>query len=369
MDQLLRTRGGLQALPGLLEDLHVRRPLIVTGKHFAERAAALVPDAPVFGGYHPNPAWEDAATAVALYRENACDGLVSIGGGSAMDTAKAVKAMLLAADEAAALRCDFGNQPVQHIAVPATAGSGAETTPFAVLYKEGIKFSLSHPVLLPDGVVLDPSLLASLPDYHRKSCMLDALAQGIESWWSKNATEESRVHAYLAVTGVIAHIRPYLAGDAKAAAAMLRAAYESGRAITITRTTAPHAMSYGLTKLGYAHGHACMLTLPHLWSFAEATPEAMPALQEMANALHLGHEMIVPRLLKGLLIDIGMEPKGLPEKAVIDELAAGVKPAKLASHPAPLNDDLIKRTYRLALTPVRDPERQACLDIWRYYEL
>ena len=369
MDQLLRTRGGLNALPGLLEELHIRRPMVVTGKHFAERLAGLLPGAPVFGGYHPNPAWEDALTAVSLYRESGCDGLVSVGGGSAMDTAKAVKALLLAPDAEAALRCEFGAQPVPHVAVPATAGSGAETTPFAVLYKEGKKFSLSHPALLPDGVVLDPALLASLPEYHRKSCMLDALAQGIESWWSKNATEESRVHAYLAVTGVIGHIRPYLAGDAKAAAAMLRAAYESGQAITITRTTAPHAMSYGLTKLGYAHGHACMLTLPHLWSFAEEAPEAVPALQEMARALHLGHEMIVPRLLKGLLIDIGMEPKGLPEKEVIADLAAGVNPAKLASHPAPLTEELIKRTYRLALTPVRDPERQACLDIWRYYEL
>ena len=118
------------------------------------------------------------------------------------------------------------------------------------MYENGQKISIGHPCLLPEGVILDSALLDSLPDYHRKSCALDALSQGIESYWSRAATEESRVHAYLAILGVLDNLKAYLAGDAHAADEMLEAAYQSGRAIQITRTTAAHAMSYQLTKTG-----------------------------------------------------------------------------------------------------------------------
>lgn len=77
------------------------------------------------------------------------------------------------------------------MAIPGTAGTGAETTAVAVLYEDGQKLSVDHPALLPDGVLLDGSLLDTLPEYHRKSCAMDALAQGIESWWAKKATPDS----------------------------------------------------------------------------------------------------------------------------------------------------------------------------------
>ena len=304
-----------------------------------------------------------------MYRENGCDGLISLGGGSAMDTAKAIKAMLIAEDADKALHSILPDEAVlPHIAIPGTAGTGAEATQIAVVYVDDQKVSISHPVLLPEGVVLDAALLDSLPEYHKKACALDALCQGIESYWAKTATEESRVHAYLAIIGVLDNIRGYLAGDAHAADAMLEAAYRSGRAIQISRTTAAHAMSYQITKkLGLAHGHACMLTLPVLWDAMINCEDALPALMDLAAKMRLGSEYMGSRLLAGLLIDLGMEPESMPDEATLDALADSVNIPRLSNHPMPLTRDELKGIYRRAFTRRAGADRQVCIDLWKYY--
>lgn len=363
--KVIRGHGSLAKLPELTDKLNIRRPLLVCGDALAGKLDA---GAPRFSGYHPNPDFSDAAAGAAMYRENGCDGLISLGGGSAMDTAKAVKALLLAPDADAALKGELGEGGVPHIAIPATAGTGSETTANAVVYVNGQKASLAHPSLLPEGVVLDGALLDSLPDYHRKACAMDALCQGIESYWARAADEDSRVHAYLAVLGVLDNLRAYLTGDPHAADEMLEAAYRSGRAIRLTRTTAAHAMSYQLTKrLGYAHGHACMLTLPYLWEHLAQNEEALPILMELADRMRLGNEAMAPKLLKGLMIDLGLEPQARPDAATLDALANSVNVERLDNHPEPLTRDGLRRIYAMALTPVAEPERQMCLDLWRYY--
>ena len=170
-----------------------------------------------------------------------------------------------------------------------------------------MKHSLDHPALLPEGVILDPDLLATLPLYHKKACALDALCQGIESYWARKATEDSQVDAFLAFTGVLDNLRPYLAGDPHAAEELQYAAYRSGCAIAVSRTTAAHAMSYRLTKrYGLAHGHACMLTLPAIWEAMLDDTDALPVLMDLAQKMRLGSELMGPRLLRGILYDLEM---------------------------------------------------------------
>ena len=143
-------------------------------------------------------------------------------------------------------------------------------------------------------------MLDSLPAYHKKSAALDALSQGIESYWCRNATEDSRVHAYLAILGVMDNLKAYLAGDPHAAEEMLDASYQSGKAIQITRTTAAHAMSYQLTKqLGLAHGHACMVTLPVLWEAMQDREEMQECLSDLCGKMRLSNPQLVPKLLRG----------------------------------------------------------------------
>ncbi len=373
IQKVVRGRESLKKLAELAGKLNIRNPLIVgedfmAGKLLRRNPALLA--APVFSGFHPNPDLADAAGGADMFRKQACDGLVAIGGGSAIDTAKAVYALLCEPDPGKAARNEFPEDmpAIPLIAVPATAGTGSEATQTAVVYVEGSKYSLNHPCLKPDGVILDAELLDTLPDYHKKSCALDALAQGIESYWSAAATDDSRVHAYLAILGVLDNLKAYLSGDPHAAEEMLDAAYQSGKAMQITRTTAAHAMSYRLTKkYGIAHGHAVMITLPVLWEMAAEHEEMADTLAELSRIMRLGDPLMVPRLLRGIMIDLEMRLPETPDNRALDELADSVNAERMANHPVPLTRAEIREAYRRSMTPLCAAEKQACLDIWNYY--
>ena len=370
--KVIRGSGSLKKLPEIMEKLGIRHPMIVgmeplTGTLLRKNPGLLA--SPVFSAFHPNPDLQDALAGADLFRKESCDGIVSIGGGSSIDTAKTVKAYLSVSspDDVAENRFP-DSMPIPHIAVPGTAGTGSEATQTAVVYVGDRKLSLNHPGLLPDGVVLDASLLESLPAYHKKSCALDALAQGIESYWCASATDDSRVHAYLAILGVLDNLKAYLAGDSHAADEMLDASFQSGKAIQITRTTAAHAMSYRLTKTyGIAHGHAVMITLPVLWEMAAQHDEMKDVLSDLTRIMRLGDPLMVPRLLKGIMYDLEMKIPELPDDAALDELAGSVNAERMNNHPVKMTREEIREAYRKALTPACEAEKQACVDIWRYY--
>lgn len=367
-----RGRDSIGKIPEMMGKLHITRPMIVgmeplTGT-LLKKNPSLLPF-PVFSSFHPNPDLADTETGAEIYKQEDCDGLISIGGGSSIDTAKAVKARMETGDEEELIHSRLtGKDGIPHIAIPGTAGTGSEATQFAVVYVDGKKVSLNHSSLRPDGVILDASLLDSLPLYHKKSCALDALAQGIESYWSKRSNDDSKVHAYLAVIGVIDNLKAYLDGDLHAADEMLDASFQSGKAIQITTTTAAHAMSYMLTKrLGLAHGHACMVTLPTLWEMTYEHDEMKDLLTDLSGKMRLGDPRMVPKLLKGILYDLNMDIPPVPGEDLLDELADSVNTERLSNHPVPLTKEEIKEAYRKSMTPLCENEKQACLDIWRYY--
>ena len=364
MQYVVKGRGTLNDgnLSAVMARLNMRRPMLVCSARMqADFAARTGMALPCFSGYHPNPDLADAIAGAEMYREKGCDGLISVGGGSAMDTAKAVKALLLAGnmDDVRTSRLPEGD--VTHIAIPGTAGTGAEATPIAVVYENNEKVSLDHPVLLPEAIVLDGSLLDTLPLYHKKACAMDALCQGIESYWAVKATGESRVHAERAILGVLRNFDAYLAGDADAADTMLEAAYESGCAIRISRTTAAHAMSYQITKrIGPAHGHACMLTLPYLWRHMGDAPVICELNTLMGTADGAS-------LLLGMLCAADMLPDSMPDDATLDALAASVNTERLGNHPEPLTTAELRDSYVQALSPVAAAEKDRHAALWRKY--
>lgn len=366
MQQLiLKGRGSLNGavLAEMMTRLQMHHPLLVCSARMqGELAARIGMSLTCFCGYHANPDLADCSAGAELYRQHGCDGLISVGGGSAMDTAKAIKALLLTGDMDAvrASRLPEGVH-LPHIAVPGTAGTGAEATPIAVVYENNEKLSLDHPALLPEGIVLDGELLDTLPLYHKKACAMDALCQGIESYWAAKATEESRIHAGRAIRGVLSSLDAYLKGDPSAADAILLAAYESGCAIRISRTTAAHAMSYQITKrVGPAHGHACLLTLPWLWRHMGNAPVLAELNRIMGTAD--GAE-----LLLGLLADTDMLPDTMPDDATLDALAASVNTQRLGNHPEPLNQAELRSVYVQAFTPVEEQEKARLAQLWRAY--
>lgn len=396
IQMVIRGRDSIRRAGETAEKMGIGKPLIVGSKHLIPRLKQFLPmEAPVFTGYHPNPDLSDAEAGVRMYREAGCDGLISIGGGSAMDTAKAVKAWLYAGSYEAlkrgGLRVPEGSDAapekitslralkertlrqrntgsVPHLAIPGTAGSGAEATAAAVVYEKGKKLNVSHPALLPEGVILDAALLDTLPLYHKKSSALDAFCQGVESYWARAATEDSRVHAFLAFQGVLDNLKGYLAGDPRAAEQMMDASYQSGRAIFHTRTTAAHAMSYQITqRMGLAHGHACALTLPVLWDLLTENEETRDLMAGLASRMRLGDPSMGSRLIRGMMLEMEMPLPERPTDEMLNELTDSVNVERIGNHPMALTRDQIRAVYRRAFIPLPEMEKQACLDIWRYY--
>ena len=363
--RLIRRRGGLRRLAAYAAELGFARPMIVCGRRLL--GALDVPGAVYWTDFSPNPAWEDCVSAHALFAREGCDGLIAVGGGSALDTAKGVKAIASAGSAEAALRSELTRPGPAMLAVPTTAGTGSETTSTAVVYVGLNKVSVAHPSLRPEAALLDAETLRSLPDLQKKACALDAFCQGVESFWARGAAAESRRHAEAAFLGVLRHIRPYLAGDGDAAEAMLTAAYESGLAIEYTRTTAAHAMSYRITKrLGCPHGHACALTLPALWRRLNADPDARDTAEALAGVLGLA-PADAPRLAEGLLLALDLPTPWNPGEDMLRELAGSVNLQRLANHPQVLDADSLLEVYRESLTPPETEEAARCRAVWEAY--
>jgi len=155
------------------------------------------------------------------------------------------------------------------VAIPTTAGSGSQATHFAVLYVGKEKYSVAHRSMLPDYAIVDPNLLVSLPKAVFASTGLDALNQGIESYWSIHSTNESRDLASEAISLVWQNILPAVNNrDEEARLKMAIGAHKAGEAINITKTTAPHAISYPITSyFGVPHGHAVGLVMSQFFEF------------------------------------------------------------------------------------------------------
>ncbi|HRX15411.1 MAG TPA: phosphonoacetaldehyde reductase [Spirochaetota bacterium] len=222
----------------------------------------------IFSDFQSNPLYKNAVAGVSLFKKEKCDFVIAIGGGSAIDIAKCVKLFCKMDDSKNYIDQQYMDTEIPLMVLPTTAGAGSEATRYAVIYRDDVKQSVTHNSIVPDYVILEPAFLSTVPDYHKKSAMLDALCQAIESMWSVNSTEESRDYSRSAIKLILENYKAYLADDQNAASDIMYAAYLSGRAINITQTTAAHAMSYKLTSLyRIAHGHAVALCLPHVWLY------------------------------------------------------------------------------------------------------
>ena len=232
-----------------------------------------------FTDFELNPKLEDVERGIEAYRECQPDLVIALGGGTAIDLAKLIGSLAVQAASArdiATGRASIESTGKSLMAIPTTAGTGSEATHFAVVYVDGEKYSVAHPSLLPRYAVVDSRLTASLPKRITAATGLDAFCQAIESMWSVAATEESMRYATDAVRLAFGNlVTATNSPTPETREAMSRASHLAGKAINITKTTAPHALSYALTsRHGVPHGMAVAITLTSMLAFnAEVTDE------------------------------------------------------------------------------------------------
>lgn len=327
-------------------------------EYFDDRAEKIIK----FTNFQPNPLYESVVEGVKVFRNEKCDSIIAVGGGSAMDVAKCIKLYSnLSGDgeKGAWLKKETIPNDIPFLAIPTTAGTGSEATRYAVIYYEGAKQSITSESFIPETVLMDASVLKTLPLYQKKATMCDALCHAIESFWSVNSTEESKEYSRAAIQGVLENMDGYLANTEKGNARMLMAAHTAGKAINITQTTAGHAMCYKITSLfGSAHGHAAILCdrVLYLW-MVENTDKCIDprgegylkkTLDEIGQAMDCndaksGSEKL-EEIFKSLEFDI---PKATEEQYA--ELNTSVNPVRLKNHPITLDAETIDMLYHEVL--------------------
>ena len=350
-----------------------------------------------FNDFASNPLYESVCKGVEVFNSSGCDTILAVGGGSSIDVAKCIKLFCRLSPDALYFKQQYADSGIKLIAIPTTAGTGSESTRYAVIYYEGAKQSITHSSIVPDYAILEPSVLESLPVYQKKCTMMDALCQGIESWWSVNATDESRVYSRKAIELIMANWQEYIfscGGDtvSTAAKAVMLAANYAGRAINITQTTAPHAFSYKLTSLfGLPHGHAVALCLPEIWDFMLDSPSSLPndpalsfrpsetsgrlsihaVFTDIAHAMGAETPQDAIAMFRSMMSQLDLSKPRLAissnttalssgasvisteaEKSptLLDTLASSVNPIRLANNPIPISQQDARQIYSRILS-------------------
>ena len=253
--------GAIKSLPDEIKDLGLKRPLIVTDPGLVQAGILEQATAPlkaarvdyvVFDKVAPNPPVELVDEGAALYQSEECDGLIGLGGGSSMDTAKSIG--VVAGNGGSILAYEWADpQPIKRripptIGVPTTAGTGSEVTLWAVITdnERHIKFNVGGTPLIGAWVaLLDPELTIGLPPHVTAGTGMDALAHAIECYTCAYAQPLPNSTALLAMEYVARYLRVAFAQgqNVEARYKMMQAAMLGGLSYGTESAGAAHAMS------------------------------------------------------------------------------------------------------------------------------
>ena len=200
------------------------------------------------------------------------DLILAVGGGTVIDYAKIANIVDVRSDlEDLIVNYSYPFKgKYSHLAViPTTAGSGAEATSNAVIYVNGVKHSFESELLIPDNFFLIPEFLISAPNKIKASAGFDTIAQALESLVSKKSNAQSVDYASKSLKISINSYISFLNDpNYKNASEMSISSNLAGKAINISKTTAPHAASYPFTSLfNISHGHAVALFFESFFKF------------------------------------------------------------------------------------------------------
>lgn len=362
---------GIDNLKEVLVRFNCKKLFLVVDSSFPflnikEQIDSLVIEKFFFSDFTPNPLYEQVVEGVKLLKDEKCNVILAVGGGSAIDVAKCIKLAVVSREGIDSLIPPLVSKMVEIpefqvlplITIPTTAGTGSESTHNAVMYYNDAKQTVTNDAILPDVAILEPSVLKTLPLYQKKCTMMDAWCQGIESWWSVNSTDESKEYSKRAIELIMANWEAYIfENDANAMEQIMVAANYAGKAINIAQTTAAHAMSYKITSLyELPHGHAVAICLSKIWMYmiqnihncidkrgenyvvdifgqialsmnCDSVKEAIVAFENIMNQLRLSHPSLC-------VTDIDLEI-----------LSVSVNPIRLKNNPVSIHISEISQLY------------------------
>lgn len=281
----------------------VSKILIVTDKPLVDLGivakagdvfAALDIDVTIYDGVLPDPTFDVAAAGLIMQEQHGCDGVLAIGGGSAIDTAKTIAAAATNGGDVKKMAGFFKAKisPLPLFAIPTTSGTGSEVTIGAVISDAQTheKHFVADPKIVPKAVALDPELITGLPPAITAATGMDALTHAVEAYVSTWASPQSDDYAKMAIKMIFENL-PVAYGDGadiQGREQMSIAAYYAGLAINGAAVGNVHAIAHQLGAwYGTPHGLANALVMPEVLGFSkDAIAER---LAELADMLALGN--------------------------------------------------------------------------------
>ena len=302
----------------------------------------------VFSGVEENPQLSGVEAVIRLIRETGADGVIGVGGGSTMDTAKFAAAAASAEGEAIdCFRgvCPFPAEHIPVLTVPTTAGTGSEVTQVSVISHGKEKKTINNPAFMPKAAIVDPALTVSVPKRTTMNTGLDALAHALEGYWSVNHQPISDQMAKEAVRLVLNNLEDAWrdGGDLEARTNMSLAALFGGLAFALPKTAGSHACSYPLSEdYHLPHGEACAFTLDSFVRInADARLEALCRSAGLSGTDELADRIAALKRLGGLrtrLSDLG--------EVDLDKLAhdAAIHPL-MKNNPVHMDEAALRRMF------------------------
>lgn len=354
----------------LINKKNIKSVFLVTGKKSYETTGAdkklsvLLQNCKVtrFYDFEVNPKLEDVITGVKLLTKEKSELIIAVGGGSVIDVAKSINVLINYDNnqymEVIGGKLEKLQTKLPLIAIPTTSGTGSEATHFSVLYVNKKKYSVADQSILPNYILLDSELTYSASPYLTAVSGLDALCQSIESYWAVNSTDESRDYASSAIDILLNNLENAVNGDKNAKDEVSYSSYLAGKAINISKTTAPHAISYPITTyFGLPHGHAVAITLGNFFEIngnldvEYNDPRGQLYVQKIMDELYQKFEvtnakkcrLVWEEFVKKIGVNINKNENNLSEESTISKILDGVNTERLSNNPVKItNDDIVK---------------------------
>jgi alcohol dehydrogenase class IV len=306
------------------DKLKIQHPLIITTQGNLNRLglAAIFPDSEIYSGVEPNPTFANCQHAIEYcLKHSSFDGIVALGGGSAMDTAKCVMATF--ATEKFQLAELLGTDHLYEnhlpsIFIPTTHGTASEVTMWGTVWdmEAKVKYSLSHTALYPTIAILDPKLTLTLPLDISLTTTLDALSHSFEAIWNKkrNATSTSfAIQAIVSILGSVPQLKE-TPDKLEIRSNLLTASTTAGLAFSQTRTAAAHSISYPLTMYyNIPHGIAASISIiPLLTINGPLIKDALESLYSQTKLRGLAELQSQCREIPGSILNYRLRDWGIP---------------------------------------------------------
>lgn len=272
--------GSLERITEILKNSGLKKPLVVTSHGMVKREGYLNLigiigssglSLAVFNRVEPEPSIDTVIDCLNFAKEDNCDLVIGIGGGSVLDVAKKVGMDL----------------KKMKLMIPTTAGTGSEVTHESVLKVNGKKKAFVDKELTPDVAIVDPELTMTMPPRLTAVSGIDALAHAIECYDCKKDNILVKTLAFEAYTLLKDNLGKAVSNDREARINMSLGSMMAGMAFGNSGTALCHALSYPLSNEGIPHGEAVALTLPYALEFNDFDEDVIKEIRRVISEVGL----------------------------------------------------------------------------------